>query len=228
MMTNYDLRWLPYIAPLGTFLLLTSVEAYLPGSGASGFSPWYPWFYAGKIAAVAVVAWLCRATWNDLKPWPGLRATVLAIGLGVLVIGLWVGLDGLYPTFSIQGGRVGFDPRTLPVPGRWAFLACRVCGLVLIVPLIEELFWRSFLMRWVIGPDFTTVPVGRVTLLAAGVTALGFALAHPEWLPALLTGLAWAWLLARTQSLAACLISHMTANLVLGLYVVATGSWKFL
>jgi CAAX prenyl protease-like protein len=99
--------------------------------------------------------------------------------------------------------------------------------LVVLVPLIEELFWRSFLMRWIIDQEFTRVPVGKVTPLAAGVTAVLFASAHPEWLPALLTGLAWAWLLAWSKSLSACVVSHMTTNLALGIYVLSTGAWRF-
>ena len=100
--------------------------------------------------------------------------------------------------------------------------------IVALVPLIEELFWRSFLIRWLIDPDdFQRVPIGRMTPFAAGGTAVLFALAHPEWLPALITGLLWAWLLWQTKSLSACLISHAVANLALGIYVMATGDWKY-
>jgi CAAX prenyl protease-like protein len=96
---------------------------------------------------------------------------------------------------------------------RLGFYAARLTGLVLLVPLIEELFWRSFLIRWLIDPDFRRVTIGRVTLMSAGVTSVLFALAHPEWLPALLTGALWAWLLHQTKSLGACVISHVVANL---------------
>ena len=92
---------------------------------------------------------------------------------------------------------------------------------------MEELFWRSFLMRWIIDSEFEKVPVGKVTLLAAGITSAMFALAHPEWLPAVLTGLAWAGLLAYTGKLSTCWISHMTANAVLGAYVLWSGNWIY-
>jgi CAAX prenyl protease-like protein len=115
----------------------------------------------------------------------------------------------------------------MPPAGRIGFVAVRMLGLVVVVPLIEELFWRSFLMRWVIDPNFARVPIGRVTPLAAVVTSGLFALAHPEWLPALITGAAWAWLLWQTKSLSACFVSHAVANLGLGLYVLSTGAWKF-
>jgi uncharacterized protein len=71
------------------------------------------------------------------------------------------------------------------------------------------------------------VPIGKVTPLAAAVTSVAFGLAHPEWLPGLITGLAWAWLVWRTKSLSACVVSHAVANLALGLYVIATGDWKY-
>ena len=97
----------------------------------------------------------------------------------------------------------------------------------MVVPVIEELFWRSFLIRWIIDNDFLRVPIGKVTPLAAAVTSVLFALAHPEWLPALLTGALWAWLSGGRKSLSACAISHATANLALGVYVITTHDWKF-
>ncbi|HEU5117930.1 MAG TPA: CPBP family glutamic-type intramembrane protease, partial [Isosphaeraceae bacterium] len=63
---------------------------------------------------------------------------------------------------------------------------------------------------------------------AALITSALFALAHPEWLPALLTGLLWAGLLWWSRSVLACVLSHATANLGLGLYVLATGEWSYL
>jgi uncharacterized protein len=152
---------------------------------------------------------------------------VLSAALGLVVTVLWVGLDGRYPALPLQGSRVGFDPHQLAGPAQLGFLAIRFFGLVVVVPLVEELFWRSFLIRWIVAPDFRRVPIGRVTPMAAAVTSALFALAHPEWLPALLTGLAWALLLKQTKSVSACLLSHAVANLALGIYVLSTGSWQF-
>jgi CAAX prenyl protease-like protein len=149
--------------------------------------------------------------------------------LGLVVWGLWVGLDGHYPTLKFLFGqqRIGFDPMLMPPLPRSAFVFVRLLGLVIVVPVIEELFWRSFLMRWLIDLDFTRVPIGRVTWAAAGLSSGFFALLHPEWLPALVTGLLWAGLLWKTRSLSACALSHATANLALGIYVLATAEWKY-
>ena len=141
---------------------------------------------------------------------------------------LWVAAGGLVSRVRLPGKADRASTRQPCQTGwKWPFIAVRLFGLVLLVPLIEELFWRSFLIRWLINPDFHKVPIGRVTPIAAAVSSAVFALSHPEWLPALLTGLLWAWLLWQTKSLSACVISHAVANLALGLHVLATGDWKY-
>ena len=221
--------WLPYVAPMATFLVLTSGEDWLPKTAAGPHPTYYPIFYAFKIAVVAIVCWLCRSTWADLRPWPGWKSLAMGFVLGLLVTLLWVGLDGTYPVYGSVGSRAAFNPVTIPLAGRAAFLAFRLFGLVLVVPLFEELFWRSFVVRWIINPDdFRKVSIGLTTPMAAAVTAGLFALEHPaEWLPALITGALWAWLLHQTRSVSACFVSHAVANLGLGIYVLATGSWKY-
>jgi CAAX prenyl protease-like protein len=188
---------------------------------------WYPLAYTAKVVITALLAWRYRATSRDFHPAPSWRVLAAAIVMGLIVCVLWIELDGHYPTFGFLGKRSAFDPASLaPIP-RWGFIGVRLLGLVILVPLVEELFWRSFLMRWLIDPEFSNIPVGRVTPAAAGITSVLFAVVHPEWLPALLTGLLWAGLLWRTGSLAACFVSHLVANLALGLYVIAFGQWKY-
>ncbi len=212
---------LPYVAPFFAFLVLTSLESYVPDT------QWYPLAYTAKVVLVSLAAWHCRSAWSDLRPWPPLRSFVLATVIGLLVYVLWVRLEGWYPAIGLLGKRAGFDPTTLPPDWKWPFLGVRFFGLVALVPLIEELFWRSFLIRWLIDPDFRSVPLGRLTPKAVVLTSVLFGLTHPEWLPALLTGLLWAWLLWKTGSVSACVLSHAVANLALGLHVMTTGDWKY-
>lgn len=218
---------MPYIIPMAGFLAITTLEGYLPTVAGQPDPTWYPVLYAVKVVVVSALAWACRSTWRDLSPRPGLKSLALAVVVGLAIAALWVGLDGLYPALPFLGKRTSFDPGVLSPAAKWGFIIVRMLGLVLLVPLIEELFWRSFLMRWVIENEFERVPIGRVTPLAAAVTSVCFGLAHPEWLPGVLTGLAWAWLLHATKSLSACVVSHVVANLALGLYVIATGDWKY-
>jgi len=206
---------------------LTTLEGYVPTRDGQPDLFWYPVAYAAKIAAVIAVAWACRSTWRDLIPFPNKAALALAVFSGAIVALLWVGLDGRYPEIPLLGKRSAFNPTALPEARRIGFLAVRLTGLVLVVPLIEELFWRSFLLRWLIDADFAKVPIGKVTPTAAAITSVLFAVSHPEWLPALLTALLWVWLLWHTKNLSACVISHSVANLGLSIYVLSTGDWKF-
>ena len=226
-----------YLAPMAVFMLLNSLEGSLP-QGANGPHPtWYPLFYTFKMAAVVAALVLSRKTLCDLKPWPGPAALALAVGIGIAVTVGWVSLErfvpyhelerSLLPKSWFEGSRQAFNPFVLAPTGRYAFLAVRLLGLVLLVPIMEELFWRSFLVRWLIDPDFQRVPIGKVTTTAAVFTSVMFAAAHPEWLPALLTGFAWIGLLWKTKSVSACVVSHAVANLGLGLYVLKSGDWMF-
>lgn len=218
---------LPYVLPMAGFLLLTTAEGYLPASDGHPSATWYPAVYTIKVVVVTALAWPCRSAWRDLSPRPSGGNLALAAVISLLVALLWVGLDGYYPQLPFLGKRTSFDPGRLSLAARWGFVAVRLFGLAVLVPLVEELFWRSFLVRLVIDADFEKVPVGRVTAASAMVTSVLFGLAHPEWLPGIVTGLAWAWLLWRSKSLAACIVSHVVANLALGIYVIATRSWQF-
>ncbi len=219
----------PYVVPLAGFLALTALEGYLPITPTGAPSPtWYPAVYTLKVVIVSVLLWHCRTIFGDLRARPSPLGWCAAVALGLIVALGWVGLDGHYPELPFLGGkRTAFDPSGLAPLARGGFLLVRMIGLVAIVPLIEELFYRSFLMRWVVDPNYRRVPIGRVTPLGLGVTSAVFAFSHPEWLPALLTGLAWGWLLHGTRSVSACVISHAVANLALGIYVIVEHDWKF-
>ncbi len=186
-----DERVLAYAVPMFAYLGLTALEGYLPQLVGKSGPQLYPIAYAVKLSIVALLAWYYRGTWSDFRPRPNAGAIALGIMTGFLVCAGWVGLDGHYPTFTFLGGsRSAFDPFVLEPACRWAFISVRLLGLVVLVPVFEELFWRSFLLRWLIDNDFSRVPIGKVTLMAGAVTSVLFALAHPEWLPALLTGAA--------------------------------------
>jgi len=218
---------IPYVAPMFAYLVFSQLEGYLPKAEARPNPLWYPLAYTVKFLVVAVVACWYRSTWRDLAPFPGAKALSLAVLTGLMTTGFWVGLEGLYPALPLLGQRVAFDPNVLAPGPRWVFIIVRMLGLALLVPLIEELFWRSFLVRWLIDQDFQRVPIGRVTPFAGAATSVLFALVHPEWLPALITGLLWAWLLWQTRSVSACVVSHAVANFTLGVYVLISGDWKY-
>ena len=204
---------LPYVVPMFAYVGLTALEGYVPqllGKPQPGFVPDRVWAQAGgrDVAGLALSLDLERfpaaAERGNAHSWH-LDGPRRVCGLG--------GAGRSLPHVHVSGEPLGVRPDGPRSGGAWAFISVRLLGLALVVPVVEELFWRSFLLRWLIDNDFTRVPIGKVTPMAAAVTSALFGLAHPEWLPALLTGALWAWLLWQTKSLSACLISHMTANL---------------
>jgi CAAX prenyl protease-like protein len=122
---------------------------------------------------------------------------------------------------------VGFTP--VDADGRidWLLVAFRIAGAALVVPLMEELFWRSFLMRWIQKPVFEAVDPRTVGLRAVVLSTFVFTLAHTLWLAAVIAGLAYAWLYIRTGKLWVAVISHAVTNLALGIWVLRTGQWQF-
>jgi len=96
-----------------------------------------------------------------------------------------------------------------------------------LVPVMEELFWRSFMMRWIDNPDFEKVDPASVTPKAMVLSTLVFMLAHTQWLGAIVAGLAYAWLYRYTRSLWAAILAHAVTNGVLGIWVVFRGAWQF-
>lgn len=212
--------WAPYAAPLFLFVALTSVEQALPRSA-------YPAAYAVKILLVSVAAFLCRGAWADLRPQT--KDLLPALLVGVLAFALWIGVDQ-WPGYPHTGGRQAYNPFTAigDPTQRTLFLAARFFGLVLLVPLIEELFWRSFLLRYVSSPDdFRTLQAWEFTLAAALLSGFAFAASHPEWLAAALTAALYTLLLRQSRSVFACVVAHAVTNLCLGLYVLRTGSWQY-
>ena len=92
---------------------------------------------------------------------------------------------------------------------------------------MEELFWRSFLIRWVINPDFEKVALGTFSLGSFAATVILFGLEHHLWLAGIMAGVAYYALLYKTKRLGPCVMAHSTTNLALGIHVLATEEWQW-
>ena len=154
----------------------------------------------------------------------------LGIIVGVLGIVQWVGMEKLvgpyYP--HISPSTDGFNPHTaFSSPAvMWAFILVRWAGAAIVVPFMEELFWRDWLWRTFIAPnDFKLAKVGEWDWKAVVGVALFFASVHPMWLTAIVWGLMIGGLLLWTRSLGACIIAHAVTNFLLGAYVQYTQEW---
>jgi uncharacterized protein len=214
-------RSLPFLA----FMLLLALRGALPPEAAWGLDP--RWIYGLSVLVVGgmLLAWrkeygeLAR---QNLPDAPQLRWAV-AVGLGVFV--LWIHLDA--PWMTLGEATASFRPLSADGGIDWPLVAVRWIGATLLVPVMEELFWRSFLMRWVRRPDFIGVDPARVGLRALVISTFLFVLAHPLWLAAMLAGLAYAWLYIRTGKLWSSVIAHAVTNGALGLWVVFSRQWQF-
>ncbi len=216
--TRYPL-WLDYVLPIVIFGLMTALEGYAPKA-------FYVWLYLAKVCLVTVTLIICRASWRDITP----RRQVIpaAILVGLMVCAQWVALDQLlgYPHLGTRTELNPFADIAEPAQ-RAVFLAARCYGLVLMVPLMEEIFWRSFLLRYLTDHNFLEVPQGSFSWAAFICVSAAFAVSHPEWLAAAVTACAYALLLWRTRSLFACIVAHAVSNFALAAYVLASGQWQY-
>lgn len=226
---SHDTPALAYVLPFAVFLIGTNLEGQAENEDGTLIGPRYVTFYCAKILAVIVAMIISRKAWRDLRPLPGGGTIALSALIGAFVAVFWIGLDGLYPPLPESlGKRSAFDPTTLEPATKWLFLIFRALGLVAIVPIIEELFVRDFVLRYVTDPNWQKIAPWAFNSTAAVVSLGLFVAGHPEWFPALLCGVLWLWLLHKSRSVSALVISHAVANLGLGIYSVVTGDWKFL
>ncbi len=163
--------------------------------------------------------------WYELKiP----RQPLFTIGIGILALILWIAPQ---QWLKFPPRVDGFDPAFFGASG-WKYglnLGLRFFRLVVVVPLIEEIFWRGFLLRYLIREDFTKVPVGAFSWLSFGVVTAGFTMEHsvPDWPAAAITGALFNLVAYRTRSLSSCVLVHAVTNAMLGVYILRTGQWGF-
>ena len=212
------------IVPFGAFILF--IAAATPLNDLAAQLPMDPrWWYAVRMVVVAgLLVWLWRG-YVELGSVRGVRAGdwLLSVVVGVLVFVLWVHLDFEPLRFADPGG---FDARTEGTID-WGFALTRLAGAALMVPVMEELFWRSFVMRWIEKADFLRVDPKEVGAKALGISSAIFALEHHLWFAGLLAGFAYGWLYIRTGNLWVAVLSHGVTNGALGIWILYTGSWQF-
>jgi len=154
-----------------------------------------------------------------------------AVAIGVLVFILWVGLDSFYPKFQFLG-KAGSPWQPFKQFGEhsgmaWFFVAVRTLGSAWVVPPIEEAFYRSFLYRYLVRADFSTMPMNQIHWRSLLMTSLIFGFSHYQWLSGILCGLAYQALVIRKNRLGDAMTAHGTTNFLLGIWVVWKGAWHF-
>jgi len=211
--------WCPYVLPFVLFLLLTE-----PGRH---FSQVAPWLYVTKTFLTVFLLWSFRQIYlQDLSIPLSFRQLVEAIVCGAVVLALWILAEGYL--FQLDQ-RFIFSPKGLghAVSGQLFLVGVHLFGSALVVPLMEELFWRSFLMRWLIRADFRSVPLGTFSWFSFLATAILFGLEHNRIVAGVCAGIFYNLLLVHQKNLRGVVLAHGITNFGLGLYVITTGNWQF-
>jgi uncharacterized protein len=210
-----------YVAPFLTFVVLMGLEKALDVPLRIG----YP------LRCLATLVVFFRFS-RGLISWR-LSQPLLSALLGAAVFFVWVGPDVLFGYrghWLFQNSLVG-EAKSSIAPALRSdvlFLTLRVAGSALLIPVLEELFWRAWMMRWLVEREFWKLPLGSASALSFWVVAVLFATEHgPWWEVGLATGILYNWWLIRTRSLADCILAHAVTNAILAFYVIAGGHWQY-
>jgi uncharacterized protein len=177
------------IVPFALYMAFLAVEQGVQSWGGDSIDP--RGLYPVKVVLVAFALWYFRGEYRELLVRPARSSVLVSMLLGVLVFVLWINLDQGWLNL---GGTAGYDPRTPEGGMDWLLVAFRLTGAALVVPIMEELFWRSFLLRWIERQDFLSVPATAVGLRAILISSALFGSEHSLWFAGILAGLAYAWL----------------------------------
>lgn len=222
------------VFPLLIFVVLTCFQDSFGEAGRY-------WIYFAKTLAGVWLIWMARPLVAEMR-W---AFSWEAVVVGIAVFAMWVGLDGFYPHSWAEGkallsgktsatcyGNVTNPWNPLRYFGEaslagWFFVVVRTAGSALVVPPLEEVFYRSFLYRFVARSDFQKVPLSHFSWTALLVTSALFGFAHHQWLAGILCGLAYQWLVIRKGRLGDAMTAHGITNFLLAVWIVWKGDWKF-
>ncbi len=211
-----------YVAPFAAFMLLLAVQDYVPLPQETEFGL--------RVVLLGFVLWFFSRRVLDFRISRPL-GTVL-VGVGVFV--LWVGPELLFPGYHahwlfsnpVTGAvRSSLQAGAAEHP---LILVLRSLRAIVIVPMAEELFWRGWLMRWMIRSDFEKVPLGEYAPKAFWIVALLFAAEHgPFWDLGLAAGIVYNYWILKTRRLGDVIWAHAITNALLCCYVIYTHKWEF-
>lgn len=206
------------MAPFAVFILFIAAQPL----AAHVMDP--RWWVAIRGLAAAALLLLFAHSYAELRQRPTGRECFAAIVVGLLVFGAWIAFDSGWA--AIGSPSAGFDPRRPDGSLDGVLVTLRIAGMVLAVPVMEELFWRSYLMRRIDTAGFLAKDPRAVSALAFGLSCALFASEHALWFAGLVAGAAYGALYMRSRNLWTPIVSHITTNGTLALWILATGNWQ--
>ncbi len=227
--TRYENPVAAYVVPLlcvvGTALVTET------------FAESIDWLYGVRLvpAALALAYFGGKLGGSLQEPWWAHRGAALGTLVGVAAFGVWwlLTAPAWLPTVFFLTARPGPEanaaliaplvPLTSTTSVLW--IALRAAGAILVVPVVEELAFRGFLLRRLVQREFDELPFTRFDIVAVLVSSVIFGLLHGAWVAGTACGVMYAWAQQRTGGLTAPVVAHSVTNALLALYVFATGQW---
>ena len=212
---------LAWVGPFVVFLLWLSVDRYLPLANPEKE------LLRDIVLVAAIVAFSRTLLPHGAPYWK------TSVVLGVAVFAMWIAPDALMPGWRdsvvFQNAVTGHVMTSIPPAALTPLmLVLRTSRAALIVPVLEELFWRGWLPRRLQDTRFERIPLGQYTPFAFWATAVLFGSEHGSfWEVGLLCGVIYNWWMVRTRSLGDLILVHAVTNLALSLYVIRTAHWGF-
>jgi CAAX prenyl protease-like protein len=183
-----------------------------------------------RVTVMTAVLWFTARPVIDLR----VRHLAATVAIGIAVFVLWIAPDLLFKGYRhfwlFENALTGKAQTSLAntTTLNWPVLALRMIRAVVIVPIVEELFWRAWMMRWLIDNDFEKVPLGKYSAQSFWIVAVLFASEHGSyWDVGLAAGIIYNWWMVRTRSLGDLILAHAVTNGILGAYVIAFGKWEY-
>ena len=227
---------IPRVLPFAVYLAI-------PALGGTWLPHHEYWLYAVKVAVAARLVWWMRRRLPEMRG----SFSWAAVGVGISIAVLWEvisyyvpGLGRLYEhALHLFTGKP-LPPTHPPEPWApltvfseapaiaYALITIRVLGRSLLVPLIEETFYRSFVYRYLINPNFESISLTTRHGAAWILTSVLFGFSHPDqWLAGCVCGAAYQWLVVRSGRLGDAMLAHGITNGLLSVWVIVQGTWNF-
>jgi exosortase E/protease (VPEID-CTERM system) len=209
-----------YRTPEGAYLLPLLV-LIATGLLTALFTTGFDYLYPVRVLTPLIPLWLFRSFYADLR-WSWSWTPIV---LGFVVFILWVALE---PPPDPE--RVAVIPSALGAMPRGAaalWLIARVFGSVIVVPIVEELAFRGYLLRRLIDSDFTTVSPKQFTMTSFVVSSVAFGMVHGHWFAGVLAGMIYAAAQYRRGKISDAIVAHVVTNALIAAYVLGFGEWNF-
>lgn len=218
-------KFIAYAGPFVLFALLLAVNEWLHKiDNVVWLAHAEFWLYPLQtIACGALVIFF----WREYE-FEAPRRMFFASAIAVITLLLWISPQAF---FGSPPRTNGFNPEFFAVNSApyWFTIAFRFLRLVVVVPLVEEIFWRGFFLRYLIDSNFTRVAIGAFSWFSFVAVSLLFMVSHstPDWPAAVITGALYNLVAYRSRNLMTCVLTHAVTNLLLGLWIMQTKQWGF-